>query len=131
MTDTEPTFRVKTEQDETILIPQFQPSDLDDDQREVYDGLREAAPRHRAGVIVVNEIAATQFEAGETVALETAMRRYTFGASEAAEAFREFQADLAETLAPVATDLAEACQPLVEWRRSVAEEIAENFDDER
>ena len=131
MTDDEtPTFRVEAEQGRKILGPQFQPSDLDDDQREVYDGLREAAPRDRAGAIAVNELAAAQFEAGETVTLKAAVRRYTFGAREAVEAARAFQANLAETLAPVVSDLAEACQPLVEWRRSVAEDIAENFDDE-
>ena len=129
MTDTEPTFRVEIEQGEKILLPQFQPSDLSDDQREVYDGLREAAPEQYVGAIAVNEIAATQFEAGETVTLEVALRRYTFGASEAAEAFRAFQADLKEMLAPVVSDLAEACQPLVELQQDVAESIPENFDD--
>jgi hypothetical protein len=126
MTDTEPIFEVKNEQDEKILLPQFQPSDLSDDQREVYDGLREAAPRDHAGAIAVNELAATQFEAGETVTLRAAVRRCTFGASEAAEAARAFQANLAETLAPVVSDLAEACQPSVEWRQ----DMAENFNDE-
>ena len=130
MTDTEPTFRVDTEQGEKILIPQFQPSDLSDDQREVYDGLREAAPRDHAGAIAVNELAATQFEVGETVTLRAAVRRCTFAASEAAEAFRAFQADLEAVLAPVVSDLAEACQPLVEWRQDMAEDIAKNFDDE-
>lgn len=130
MTDNQPTFRVETEQGETILVPQFQPSDLSDDQREVYDGLRKAAPRGHAGAIAVNELAATQFEAGETVTLEAAARRYTLGAREAVEAFREFQANLAETLAPVVSDLAEACQPLVEWRQDMAESMAENFDDD-
>jgi len=100
MTNTEPTFRAETEQGETILIPQFQPSDLSDGQREVYDGLREATPRDRAGAIAVNELAATQFEAGETVTLEAAARRYVSSAREAVEAFRAFQANLAETLAP-------------------------------
>ena len=121
MTDTEPTFRVETEQDRKILVPQFQPGDLSDEQREVYDGLREAGPGHHAGAIAVTKIAAAQFKAGETVTLEETVRRYTFGASEAAEALRAFQADLEAALAPVANDLAEACQPLVEWRQDVAE----------
>jgi len=130
MTDTESTFRVETEQGRKILIPQFQPSDLDDDQRAVYDGLREAVAEQYVGAIVVNEIAAPHFEAGETVTLEAAARRYAFGAREAVEAFRAFQADLKETLAPVVSDLAEACQPLVEWRQDMAESMAENFGDE-
>jgi hypothetical protein len=130
MTDNQPTFRVEIEQGEKILLPQFQPSDLNDDQREVYDGLREAAPRGHAGAIVVNELAAAQFEAGETVTLEGAARRYVSGACGAVEAFREFQANVREMLAPVVSDLAEAGQPLVEWRQDMAEEIAENFDDD-
>ena len=128
MTDDEPTFRVESEQGRKILVPQFQPSDLDDEQREVYDALREAAPRHQAGAIAVNEIAATQFEVDETVTLEEAVRRYMSGAREAAEAFRAFRADVLEILAPAASDLAEACQPLVEWRQDVVESMAENFD---
>ena len=131
MTDNQPTFRVETEQGDKILVPQFQPSDLDDDQREVYDGLREAAPRDHAGAIALNEVGATQFEAGETVTLEATVRRYMFGASEVAEAARAFQADLEAALTPVVIDLAEACQPLIEWRRSVVETMTENFDDER
>ena len=107
MTDNQPTFKVKTEQGRKILLPQFQPSDLDDDQREVYNGLCEAAPEHHPGAITVKKIAAAQFEAGETVTLEAVVRRHTFGASEAAEALRAFQADLEATLAPVANDLAE------------------------
>jgi len=51
MTDTEPTFRVEGEQGGKTLVPQFQPSDLSDDQREVYDGLRKAAPWDQAGAI--------------------------------------------------------------------------------
>jgi hypothetical protein len=130
MTDNQPTFRVETEQGKKILLPEFQPSDLSDDQREVYDGLREAAPRDHAGAIAVNELAATQFEAGETVTLEAAVRRYVSGAREAVEALRSVRANLKETLAPVVSDLAEARQPLVEWRQDVAESMAENFDDD-
>jgi hypothetical protein len=126
MTDNQPTFRVETEQGDKILLPQFQPGDLSDDHRKVYDGLRAAAPRDHAGAIAVNKAVAPRFEAGETVTLEAAVRRYVSGAREAVEAFRAFQADLKETLAPVVSDLAEACQPLVEWRQ----DMAENFNDE-
>ena len=128
MTDTEPTFRVETEQGRKILLPQFQPSGLDDEQREVYDGLRAAGAGHQAGAIAVNEIAVPQFEVGETVTLEETVKRYMSGAREAAEAFRAFRADVLEILAPVVSDLAEACQPLVEWRQDVLESMAENFD---
>jgi len=130
MTDTEPTFRVKTEQGRKILLPQFQPSDLDDEEREVYDGLRKAAPRHHAGAIAVNELAATQFEPGETVTLEETARRYMSGAREFVEAFRAFRASVGEVVASALEELAKACQPLVECQQDVAEDIAENFDDE-
>jgi len=129
---TEPTFTVQeigSGLDTTIaLVPQFQPSNLDDGQREVYDALRKAGPRHHAGAIAVNELAAAQFEAGETVTLEETTRRYKVGAREAAEAFQAFRADALGIFAPVVGDLAEACQPLVEWRQDVAEGMAENFD---
>ena len=129
MTDTKPTFRVETEQGKKILLPQFQPSDLDDDQREVYDGLREAAPEQYVGAVAVNEAVAPRFEAGETVTLGAVVRRYTFVVTEAAESFRSFSADLEEMLAPVVSDLSEAFQPLVELQQDMAESIPEKFDE--
>ena len=132
MTDTEPTFRVETEQAEKTLIPQFQPSDLSDDQREGYDGLREAAPRDRAGAIVVNELAAAQFEVGETVTLEETVRRYMSGAREAVETARALQASVKGAFASALEGLPEARQLFVECQQNVAETIAKNFDgDER
>ena len=119
MTDTEPTFRVETEQGEKILVPQFQPSDLSDDQREAYDGLRRAAPRDHAGAIVVKEFAAAKFETGETVTLSETTRQHMFDAREFTEALRSVRVNLKAALAPVATDLA-----------SVVESMTENFDDE-
>jgi len=129
-TDAEPTFRVETEQGKKILVPQFQPSDLSDDQREVYDGLREAAPRDHAGAIVVNELAVPQFKMGETVTLDGAVRRYMPDVHGAVGAVRAFRVNFKEMLAPAASDLAEACQPLVELQQDVAESMAENFDDD-
>ena len=131
MTNDKPTFKVKIEQGEKILVPQFQPSDLSDDQRAVYDGLREAAPRDQAGAIVVKEFAAPRFEGGETVTLSETTRRHVSDAREFFEALRSVRADLKATLPPVATDLAEAGQPLLEWRQDMVEDITENSDNER
>ena len=130
MTDTEPIFRVETEQGRKILLPQFQPSDLSDDQRGAYDWFRRAAPGDHAGAIAVNEIAAAKFEPGETVTLKETTRRYMSGAREFTEAFQALREDVEEVVASALEELAKARQPLVECQQDVTEDIAENYDDE-
>ena len=128
MTDTEPTLRVEIEQGRKILLPQFQPSDLNDEQREVYDALRDAGARHHSGAIAANEIPAAQFEVGETVTLDEVVKRHKIAVREATEAFRTFQADLREALTPIVSDLAEASRSLAEWGRKAEAEVVEDLN---
>lgn len=108
----EPTFRVERGDELLLLVPQFQPSDLSDDEREVYDALRDAGAGHHAGAIGVNELAESRFEGGETVGLLEVVDRYMAAANEFAEQLSDVFVDIWESLAPVMRDIAEAMQPI-------------------
>lgn len=81
--ETEPTFHVERGDELLLLVPQFHPSSLSDDEREVYDGLREAGAGRFTGAIAVNELAESKFGPGEEVTLRETGRRYMVVVSEA------------------------------------------------
>ena len=114
----EPTFvvqRIETSEGHMVaLVPQFQPSDLSTDEREVYDTLRDAGAGHHPGAIAVNELAESRFEDGETVTLLAVVGRYGDTIHDTYEQSVAVLVDFARQLAPAVQDMAEAMQPLAE-----------------
>lgn len=60
--------------EQLVFVPQFQPSTLTDEQRRLYDGLREFHDEEH-GALVIDDAFVPAFEAGETLTLQEATRR--------------------------------------------------------
>lgn len=111
----EPEFevqRIETRHDTLIaLVPKFTASDLSDEQRAVYDALRDAGAGHHSGAITVNEIAESKFKEGETVTLGEVLERYEQAIDEVKETFEQLAESIDTALGkltPIMGDLAQS-----------------------
>lgn len=102
------TFRVVHDDDRTILIPQFWPSDLTDDERRVYYWFRREWDTDD-GALVAPPVVARELADRETITIREVVRLF---AQETVAALREIWRSMIESFTPVFADAVETVAEL-------------------
>lgn len=105
------------------IVPQFAMADLTADDRETYIRLWDALEPtpSRPGALLLVEPFDQLVDPGETVAMDVFVGRLREFADGRLAAARKLRSSMIEAFGPTMRSLAEACQPLADWRRETVE----------